>query len=189
LPAHGKLHFFPTPAAFRRWLERNHARVRELWVGFHKKATGRPSLTWAESVDEALCFGWIDGVRKTVDEASYTIRFTPRKPGSFWSVVNTRRVAELTRTGRMTPAGRSAFERRDAKRTRRYSYERATARLTPAEQRLMKGRPGAWEFFRAQAPSYQRTMAWWLASARRDDTRRRRVEALIDACAAGKRLL
>jgi uncharacterized protein YdeI (YjbR/CyaY-like superfamily) len=188
VPPHGKLHFFRSPAEFRRWLQKNHERVQELWVGFYKKESGRPSLTWPESVDEALCFGWIDGVRKRVDEISYTIRFTPRKAGSFWSPVNTRRVAELTKAGKMAPAGVAAFERRDHQRTRRYSYERTTARLTPAEARLMKASPGAWEFLRAQAPSYQRLAAWFVASARKPETRRRRLERLIAVCARGKRL-
>ena len=188
MAADGEPRFFRSPAEFRRWLEKNHGRERELWVGFHKKQSGRPSLTWPESVDEALCFGWIDGVRKRVDEVSYTIRFTPRQSASFWSAVNTRRVAELMKAGRMRPAGLAAFERRDPGRTLRYSYERAAARLAPAEERLMKASPAAWAFFRAQAPSYQAMATWWVVSARKDETRRRRLEGLIAACARGKRL-
>jgi uncharacterized protein YdeI (YjbR/CyaY-like superfamily) len=187
VPAYGALHFFRSPAEFRRWLQKNHDREKELWVGFHRKESGRPSLTWPESVDEALCFGWIDGVRKRVDETSYTIRFTPRRPGSFWSVVNTARVAELTKAGRMAPAGRAAFEQRDQERTNRYSYERAAARLTRAEERLFKERPRAWEFFEPLPPSYRRTVVWWVVSAKRDDTRRRRLETVITAAAKGLR--
>ena len=187
MPPYGKLHFFPSPGEFRRWLQKNHARERELWVGFYKKESGRPSLTWPQSVDEALCFGWIDGVRKSVDQTSYTIRFTPRKDKSFWSAVNTRRVAELTKAGRMAPAGRRAFARRDRERTKRYSYERAAAQLTPAEERLFKERPRAWEFFQSLPPSYRRTVVWWVLSAKRDDTRRRRLETVVAAAAKGQR--
>jgi uncharacterized protein YdeI (YjbR/CyaY-like superfamily) len=180
--------FFATPADFRRWLDKNHRQARELWVGFYKKESGRPSITWPESVDEALCFGWIDGVRKSVDPASYKIRFTPRKPDSIWSAVNTRRVAALKKAGRMAAAGLAAFARRDAKRTRQYSYERAAARFTPAEERLFKAARPAWDFFRAQPPSYQRVCAWYLASAKKEETRRRRLETLIEASARGRRI-
>jgi len=186
VPPYGKLRFFRSPAEFRRWLQKNHARERELWVGFYKKESGRPSLTWPESVGEALCFGWIDGVRKRVDETSYTIRFTPRKADSFWSAVNTRRVAELTKAGRMAPAGLRAFERRDQERTNRYSYERAAAKLTPAEVRRMK-ESGGWEFFQSLPPSYRRSVTWWVVSAKKDDTRRRRLETVIAASARGQR--
>ncbi len=187
MPPYGTLHFFPSPAKFRRWLQKNHASERELWVGFYKKESGRPSLTWPESVDEALCFGWIDGVRKSVDETSYTIRFTPRKPDSFWSAINTRRVADLTKAGRMAPAGLRAFERRDRERTNRYSYERAAAQLTPAEERRFKERPRAWEFFQTLPPSYRRTVIWWVVSAKKDETRRRRLETVVAAAAKGQR--
>jgi uncharacterized protein YdeI (YjbR/CyaY-like superfamily) len=183
-----KPRFFPSAAHFRRWLAANHDRVRELWVGFYKKESGRPSMTYPEALDEALCHGWIDGVRKTVDATSYTSRFTPRKLDSFWSVVNTRRVAELKKTGRMEAPGLAAFSRRDRKRTKQYSYERGAARLTPAEERRFKAEARAWEFFRAQAPSYQRVATWYVASAKKDETRRRRLDALIALCAGGERL-
>jgi uncharacterized protein YdeI (YjbR/CyaY-like superfamily) len=173
--------FFATPADFRRWLEKNHARERELWVGFHKRSTGRPSLTWPQSVDEALCFGWVDGLRKSVDDTCYRIRFSPRQPKSFWSPVNTRRFAALKRAGRMTEAGQAAFARRDRSQTQRYSYERAGAKLRPDEVRQFKQAPGAWEFFRSCPPSYQRVAAWFLASAKKEETRRRRLETLIAA--------
>jgi uncharacterized protein YdeI (YjbR/CyaY-like superfamily) len=180
--------FFATPAAFRNWLEKNHARAPELWVGFHKRATGKPSITWPESVDEALCFGWIDGVRQSIDEARYRIRFTPRRAGSFWSAVNLRRIAVLRKAGRMTEAGLRAFARRDERRTKRYSYERAAAKLAPPEQRLFKAQPAAWEFFRSRPPSYQRVATWYVVSAKKDDTRRRRLESLIAASASGRRI-
>ena len=180
--------FFASAPAFRRWLAAHHARVRELWVGFHKKDSGRPSVTYPEALDEALCFGWIDGVRKNVDATSYKIRFTPRKVDSFWSVVNTRRVAELTKAGRMQAGGLAAFARRDRARTRQYSYERGAAKLTPAEERRFKQEAKAWAFFRAQPPSYQRIGAWYLASAKREETRRKRLEALVAASARGERL-
>src|SRR5512144_2295095 len=130
--------FFATPAAFRRWLERNHARAAELWVGFHKKASGRPSLTWPESVDEALCFGWIDGVRRSLDAASYVIRFTPRRPKSVWSAVNIRRVGRLRRLGRMRPAGLAAFRARTADRSRIYSFESSPKQLAAPYARKLK---------------------------------------------------
>ena len=157
-------------------------------MGFYKKGSGRPSLTWPESVDEALCYGWIDGVRKSVDAESYTIRFTPRKVDSYWSAVNTARVAELTKAGRMAPPGAAAFARRDAKRTQRYAYERTAAELSAADRKRFQADPAAWTFFRAQAPSYQRVVTWWVVSAKKDETRRRRLEALIAASARGKRL-
>jgi uncharacterized protein YdeI (YjbR/CyaY-like superfamily) len=181
--------FFASAAAFRRWLAAHHARVRELWVGFHKKDSGRPSVTYPEALDEALCFGWIDGVRKNVGATSYTIRFTPRKVDSFWSVVNTRRVAALRKAGRMAAPGLAAFSRRDRSRTKRYSYERGAARLTPAEQRRFKAEAKAWAFFRAQPPGYQRLATWYVASAKKDETRRKRLEILMASAARGKRLL
>jgi uncharacterized protein YdeI (YjbR/CyaY-like superfamily) len=180
--------FFATPAHFRRWLERNHAKAGELWVGFHKKASGRPSITWPESVDEALCFGWIDGVRYRIDESSYRIRFTPRTPKSIWSNVNVKRVAALKRLGRMSPAGLAAFAKADPKRAGIYAYERSNARLGAAHQKKLKANKTAWDFFRSQPPWYQRLAAWFVVSAKKEETRARRVEVLIAHCAAGRRL-
>jgi uncharacterized protein YdeI (YjbR/CyaY-like superfamily) len=182
------IRFFAAPAAFRRWLEKNHARERELWVGFYKRSSARPSITWPESVDEALCFGWIDGVRKSVDEASYKIRFTPRTADSFWSPVNTRRVAALKKAGRMAAAGLAAFARRNRHQTKRYSYERGTAKLTPAEMRLLKANAEAWAFFRSRPPGYQRIAAWYIVSAKRAETRRKRLDTLIAHSARGSRI-
>jgi len=180
--------FFATPADFRRWLEKNHAKARELWVGFHKRSTGRASITWPESVDEALCFGWIDGVRYRIDEISYRIRFTPRQPKSVWSNVNVKRVAALKKLGRMTAAGLAAFAKADPKRAGIYAYERSSARLGPAYEKKLKANKKAWEFFRAQPPYYRWLGAWFVISAKKEETRQRRLATLIEHCAAGRRL-
>jgi uncharacterized protein YdeI (YjbR/CyaY-like superfamily) len=181
--------FFKTPADFRAWLEQHHETEQELIVGFYRKATGRPSITWPESVDEALCFGWIDGIRRGVDEESYSIRFTPRKPTSNWSSVNIARVAELSETGRMRPAGMAAFERRSEKRSGIYSYEqRKEAKLSPAQQREFEANDAAWSFFQSQPPGYRRTATHWVVTAKREETRRKRLATLIEDSASGRRL-
>ena len=181
--------FFATPNAFRAWLAAHHDSAAELWVGFHKKGTGAPSLTWPESVDEALCYGWIDGIRKSLGAERYTIRFTPRKPRSNWSAVNVARVAELTALGRMTPAGLAAFERRAPERTGIYAYEqRKTAALAPAEERAFRAERAAWRFFERQPPSYRQLALWWVVTAKREETRRRRLAELVAVCARGERL-
>lgn len=181
--------FFRTPAAFRRWLERHHASATELWVGFYKKGSGRPSVTYAESVDEALCFGWIDGVRKSVDADRYVNRFTPRRPGSVWSVINTRRARALIAGGRMHPAGLAAFKARDPKRSGVYSFEqRKTAALTRQETATFRADTAAWRFFASQPPGYRRLVAWWVISAKRPETRARRLRVLIADSAAGRRI-
>lgn len=182
--------FFRTPADFREWLEQHHDAAPELWVGFHKKGSGRPSITWPESVDEALCFGWIDGVRKSLGDESYVIRFTPRRARSIWSAVNVRRVTELTRLGRMRPAGVKAFEARDPARTGVYSFEQPRESLTlgaPYKAKL-KASKRAWTFFRSQAPWYQRTASRWVMSAKKEETRLRRLAALIEDSARGRRI-
>lgn len=179
--------FFATPEDFRAWLEAHHDTEAELLVGFHKKGSGRPSITWPESVDQALCFGWIDGVRRRIDEHSYSIRFTPRTPRSNWSAVNVRRVGELTELGHMRPPGLAAFERRGDDRTAIYSYEqRKTAKLDADQQRRFKANPGAWKWFQAQPAGYQRTATYWVISAKRPQTRERRLEQLIEDSAAGR---
>ena len=181
--------YFATPDELRAWLAEHHERAAELWLGFFRKETGEPSITWPEAVDEALCVGWIDGVRKRVDERRYVIRFTPRKPRSTWSAVNVARMAELTRLGRVQPAGLAAFERRAPERTGIYAYEqRATAALDAAAERTFRANAAAWEFFQAQAPSYRRTITWWVVSARREETRRKRLATLIEQSALGRRL-
>src|SRR5215210_352049 len=162
--------FFKTPADFREWLERNHASERELLVGYYKKGTGKPSLTWPESVDEALCFGWIDGIRRSIDDESYSIRFTPRKASSHWSSVNIKRVAELEKEGRMRPAGRAAFERRSEERSGLYSYERRmAAKLEPEQEAEFRADAEAWRFFESQPPGYKRTAINWVISAKREE--------------------
>ena len=181
----GAPRFFPTAAQFRRWLERNHDRVPELWVGFHKKATGKPSITWPESVDEALCVGWIDGLRRSIDAESYMIRFTPRRPASLWSQVNIRRVAALVAEGRMRPQGLAAFERRRV--TAVYSRDIATRPgLDAAAAREFRKHPNAWSFFRKQASWYQRTAGFWVVSAKRPETRTKRLGLLIRDSEAGR---
>jgi uncharacterized protein YdeI (YjbR/CyaY-like superfamily) len=177
--------FYATAEEWRAWLEAHHADAREHWVGFHKRGTGRPSMTWAESVDQALCFGWIDGVRKRVDDSSYMIRFTPRKRTSRWSRVNVARVAELERAGLMHPAGRAAFAARTEEGT--YSYEqRDTAAFDPERERRFRAATSAWAWFSAQPPWYRRTATHWVMSAKREETRDRRLAALIEDSAAGR---
>jgi uncharacterized protein YdeI (YjbR/CyaY-like superfamily) len=180
--------FFPTPGDFRRWLEKNHAKVAELSVGFHKRGSGRPSVTWPEAVDEALCFGWIDGVRHRIDETSYRIRFTPRKPRSIWSNVNVKRVAALKKLGRMAPAGLAAFAKADPKKSGIYAYERSHPILGAAYEKTFKANKKAWTFFKAQAPWYQRTLTHWVASAKQEETRLRRLAMLIADCEAERRM-
>ena len=181
--------FFPTPGDFRKWLKKNHRKESELWVGYYKKGSGRPSITWPESVDEALCFGWIDGVRKSLDADSYVIRFTPRKGGSIWSEVNTRRAGELIREKRMEAAGLRAFEARDPEKTGLYSFEqRHSAKLDEAAEAKFRRNRKAWGFWEAQPPGYRKIITWWVVSAKREETRARRLQTLIDASAAGKRI-
>ena len=181
--------YFATPAEFRGWLEANHGSATELIVGFHKKASGVPSMTWSEAVDEALCFGWIDGVRHRVDDRRYTNRFTPRRSGSNWSAVNVRKVAALTEAGRMRPAGVRAFEARSGSRTGVYSFEQPQEpKLTREQQRRFRRDPEAWAFFRSMTPSYRRTATWWVISAKQEATRERRLTQLIEDSRAGLRI-
>jgi uncharacterized protein YdeI (YjbR/CyaY-like superfamily) len=183
-----KLKFFRTPSDFRLWLEKNHATARELWVGYYKTSSGKPSITWPESVDEALCYGWIDGIRKAVDERSYAIRFTPRKRGSVWSAVNAKRVQALTGQRRMQPAGRRAFQARKENRSGIYSYEQRSATLVEPYATRLRKNAAAWKFFRAQPAHYQKAVNWWVVSAKQEATRRRRLEQLIADSAQGRRI-
>jgi uncharacterized protein YdeI (YjbR/CyaY-like superfamily) len=179
--------FFATPADFRAWLERHHESHSELIVGFHKRGSGRPSITWPEAVDQALCFGWIDGVRRRIDDASYSIRFTPRKARSTWSAVNIRRMKELVEEGLVAPAGLAAFERRADDRSAIYSYEqRKAARLEPDQERRLRADERARAFFEAQPPSYRRAAIHWVTSAKKPETRDRRLAQLIECSAAGE---
>ena len=181
-------HFFATPDEWRRWLEANHDRATELWVGFHKKGSGRPSITWPESVDRALCFGWIDGVRKRIDDASYKIRFTPRKKGSIWSSVNIGRVDALTKAGLMHPTGLAAFAARTSDRSNVYAYEqrREDAAFDATQEARFRAHADAWAFFQSRPASYRRTATWWVVSAKQAATRERRLATLIEDSAAGR---
>jgi uncharacterized protein YdeI (YjbR/CyaY-like superfamily) len=179
-----KVRYMASPAEFRRWLEANHAQAEELWVGFHKKASGTPSITWPEAVDEALCFGWIDGVRRSVDAARYAIRFTPRRPKSVWSAINLAKVRRLIEARRMRPAGMKVYEARDPARSALYSFENRRG-LGADEERTFKRNGRAWAYFQAQPPHYRRTTGWWVVSAKKEETRQRRLASLIDCSARG----
>ena len=183
-----KPRFFRNATAFRAWLEKHHASETELWLGFYKAATGKGGISYKESVDEALCFGWIDGVRKSLDAESYVQRFTPRTAKSYWSAVNTKRAHELIAAGRMHPAGRAAFDRRDAAATARYSFERDAAELSPADLTRFKQNPKAWAYFESEARWYRHVAVYWVVSAKREETRERRLAALIADSAQGRRI-
>jgi uncharacterized protein YdeI (YjbR/CyaY-like superfamily) len=179
-------HFFPTPEDFRKWLEQNHATEIEVAVGFYKRSSGKPSITWPESVDAALCYGWIDGVRHSIDAVSYRIRFTPRKATSTWSAINVKRVAELTKLGLMHEAGVKAFEARKGDKTGIYAYEqRKTAKLPPAYEKKFRANQKAWAFFQKQPPWYQRIATYRVISAKQEATREKRLAELIRDSEAG----
>jgi len=181
--------FFEDALRFRAWLEANHATATELIVGFRKVGTGMPSMTWSESVDEALCFGWIDGVRKRIDDVSYLIRFTPRRIGSIWSLVNVAKVEQLTAQGRMRPPGVAAYKAKSEKKTGIYAFEREhPAELSAAETKQFKKNVAAWQYFAAAAPSYRKVITHWVVSAKQAATRERRLAQLVQACAEQKRL-
>ena len=180
--------YFATPLVFRAWLETFHALKDELLVGFYKRDSGKASISWPESVGQALCFGWIDGVRKRIDDERYSIRFTPRRPTSIWSAVNIKRVAELTEQGHMQPAGRAAFERRTEAKSRIYAYENSSATVLSAEyQKKLLDNKRAWAFFQAQAAWYRRTAIHRIMSAKKEETRLKRLDALMAGWAAGTR--
>lgn len=179
--------FFRNQSAFRAWLERHHATARELLVGFRHVGSGTPSITYPQARDEGLCFGWIDGVRKNYDATSYTVRFTPRKPGSLWSAVNLARVRELKALGRMRPAGLRVFEVRNPKKAELYSFENPPRALDAAAVQAFKAARRAWTWFETQAPWYRRSAAWWVMSAKREETRARRLAMLISSAARGER--
>ncbi len=181
--------FFDSPTAFRRWLARHHKTAPELLVGFYKRHTGKPSLTWPQSVDEALCYGWIDGIRRTIDHEGYTIRFTPRRKGSIWSAINLKRVPELVREGRMAPAGLAVFEARDPAKAGLYSFEqRHSARFPPELLRRFRANRKAWAFFETQPPGYRKIATFYVMSAKQEETRLRRLDNLIRDSAAGLRI-
>jgi uncharacterized protein YdeI (YjbR/CyaY-like superfamily) len=180
--------FFRTAAEFRRWLRKHHDTASEVMVGFYRKASGKGGITYAEALDEALCFGWIDGVRRKLDDDSYTNRFSPRRPRSNWSDVNIKRVGELMAEGRMAAPGKKAFAARDAAREAKYSYERRITELDPESRREFRRRPTAWKFFEAQPPSYRRLICNYVMSAKKDETRRRRLDRVVAVSGALKRL-
>jgi len=180
--------FFASSQAFRNWLEKNHAKKNELLVGFYKVDSGKPSMTWSESVDEALCFGWIDGVRRRVSDEAYTIRFTPRRPDSIWSAINIRKIEELERSGRMRPAGVAAFKKRKEKKSVVYAYENEPKVFDPEFEKRFRAKKNAWNFFDEQPPWYKRRVVYFVMSAKQEKTRTSRLEKLILACEGKKRL-
>ena len=180
--------YFPSAEAFASWLEKNHDRVRELFVGFYKKGSGRGGLTYREALDLALAYGWIDGVRRSVDAASYTQRFSPRKARSNWSAVNKRRVEDLIAAGAMRPPGLAAYQNRTAKTSGLYSYEQRPTAFEPADEKTFRANRKEWAFFEAQPPGYRRTAIWYVVSAVKEETRQRRLATLIQHCADGRRL-
>lgn len=178
--------FFASPGEFRAWLEEYGSTAQELWVGYYKKDSGRPSITWPESVDVALCYGWIDGLRKSIDELSYKIRFSPRKPGSTWSAVNIQRVQALIEQGSMRPAGLTAFAARREDKSGIYSYEQGGDQLAEPYVQQLQQNETAWAFFQAQPGSYRKASAWWVMSAKSEETRQRRLAQLIEHSANGR---
>lgn len=178
--------FFSSADAWRAWLEEHHERESEVFVGLHKKVVDRAAMSWSEAVDEALCFGWIDGVRRRIDERSHSIRFTPRRPRSTWSAVNIDKAERLTAAGRMRPAGLRAFRARSEERSRIYAFEQGAVELPPDALRRLRANAGAWSFWASRPPGYRRLAAWWVISAKRAETRERRLQTLIEDCAAGR---
>ena len=183
-----KATFFKSPAEFRQWLEQHHVTARELWVGYYKKDSGRPSMAWQESVDQALCFGWIDGIRKSIDDTRYTIRFTPRKQRSIWSAINIKRAQELAAQGLMRPAGLAAFQARQENKSGIYSYEQRSAQLPAPYAKRLRQNKAAWDFFQAQSASYRKAVSWWVVSAKKEETRLKRLERLIADSARGRKI-
>ena len=180
--------FFSSAEAFRSWLKENHAVAKEILVGFHKRHTGKSTLTWKESVDEALSFGWIDSIRRSIDSQSYTIRFTPRKKRSIWSAVNIKRAGELIAEGRMQPAGLKAFKERDEKRANLYSFEQENIAFDKASEKKFKANTKAWKFFQSMPPSYRKPAIWWVMGAKREETRKAHLETLIKDSEAGRKI-
>jgi uncharacterized protein YdeI (YjbR/CyaY-like superfamily) len=180
--------FFATPAAFRAWLKKHHTKADEIIVGFYRKDSGKPSITWSEAVDEALCFGWIDGIRRRHSEIAYSNRFTPRRPGSNWSAINIAKIEQLTKDGRMQPAGVAAYAKRTEARSRIYTYELdGMPEFPPALEKRFKANKKAWAFFAGQPPYYRKLNTRWVCSAKEEETRLRRLDNLILTCESGRR--
>ena len=188
MPTPTNVTYFKTPADLRKWFKANHRKAQELWVGYYKKGSGHPSITWPESVDEALCVGWIDGIRKTVDADRYTIRFTPRRQTSIWSAVNIARMKVLTAGKRVLPEGHAAFGVRKENKSGIYAYEQRQDRIEEPYAGMLRKHKAAASFFDAQPPGYRKVIGWWIVSAKREETRLARLRTLIDACEKGKRL-
>lgn len=189
MPTPTNIKFFKSSADLRTWFEKNYKGAKEQWIGYYKTPSGKQSITWPESVDQALCFGWIDGVRKSLGAESYTIRFTPRKPTSIWSEINIKKVAELKKQRLMTKEGLELFEKRDAKNSKQYSFEqRKNPKLPAPYVKKIKANKKAWAFFSSQAPWYQRTATWWIISAKREETRLKRLGQLIGTSEKGRRI-
>lgn len=180
--------FFKTPEEFRKWLKKNHKKETELYVGFYKVGTKKPSINWSQSVDQALCFGWIDGIRKSIDEESYCIRFTPRKPTSIWSAINIKKIEELTKAGLMLPEGEKAFSLRTENKSNIYSHENELRTLDVKYEKSFKKNKLAWDFFTKQAPSYKKVMIHWIMSAKQEKTRQSRLEKIISESEQQKRI-
>jgi len=180
--------FFSRQEDFRKWLKKNHSKEKELLVGFYKVTSGIPSMSWSESVDQALCFGWIDGIRKSIDEKSYTIRFTPRKKDSIWSAINIKKVEELTKSKLMTPAGKKAYSYRTENKSKIYSHEKEPVELDPQYVKVFKKNKKAWNYFSTQAPSYKKVMIHWIMSAKQEKTRISRLEKTIVTSEEEKRM-
>jgi uncharacterized protein YdeI (YjbR/CyaY-like superfamily) len=180
--------FFESSAELRDWLMKHADTESELWIGFHRKSTGKPSVSWQDVVDQVLCFGWIDGIRKSIDGEDFAQRVTPRKKGSNWSAINIRRIGELRREGLVQPSGLRAFEAREAAKSGTYSYEHPNLELDAESESRLRANDEAWMFFQSQPPSYRRPATWWVISAKKEETRRRRLETLIEDSAAGRRV-
>jgi uncharacterized protein YdeI (YjbR/CyaY-like superfamily) len=183
-----KLVFFSTQKHFRKWFEKNHKKEKELFVGYYKVSSGKPSVTWSESVDEALCFGWIDGIRRSVDDESYCIRFTPRKPNSNWSAINIKKVEDLTKLGLMKPEGLHSFSLRKENKSKIYSYENPLVSFDKSFEKLFKANKKAWAFYQTTTPTYRKVTTRWVMSAKQEETRLKRLEELIRDSQVGKKI-
>lgn len=183
-----KPRFFKTPTELRAWFTAHHESHTEFHVGFYKRGSGKPSITWPESVDEALCVGWIDGVRRSIDEVSYTIRFTPRKKKSIWSAVNIKRAEELAKLGLMRPAGLMAYAAREERRSGIYAYEQRTEKLPDPYASIFKKDRAAWKFYQTMPPWYRKTTGWWIVSAKKEETRLKRLATLMEHCGSKRTL-
>lgn len=181
-----KLVFFPTQKDLRKWFEKNHKKEKELIAGYYKVSSGKPSITWSQSVDEALCFGWIDGIRRSVDEESYCIRFTPRNPKSNWSAINIKKVEDLTKLGLMKPEGLQAFDLRKEKKSKIYAYENSEVLFNKTFEKQFKANKKAWGFYQTTTPTYRKVTTRWVMSAKQESTKLKRLNELINDCAAGK---